>query len=153
MYMLLHFARSPLPYAQFVEDSITLSIAVADRVDLGFGASRFSSFQTLNGGESTLILDGCAFFRIDLAAKHKQVVHSASKATCAFGNLSRTQVRKHRSSGCVVGPFAPSHRFVFTGGLFSFSYGQFSILLLRFLGLQYFLNTIPFSQPQKRHSE
>jgi len=49
----VHFATSPLPYAQFVEESIALWIAVLARVDLGLRLSRFPFFKARGGGEST----------------------------------------------------------------------------------------------------
>lgn len=98
-----------MPYAQFIEELNPLLIAVAARLIIGFGVSRFSFSQTLNGGESTLILDGYAVFSVDFAAQHRvqpAVYDGSMEPSPLFGDLCRKQVRKHR--GGVVVPCAPS---------------------------------------------
>jgi hypothetical protein len=55
-------------YAQFIEKSIAQSTAVPARLDFRIRIFPPLFFQTLNGGESTLTLDGYAGSRADLAA-------------------------------------------------------------------------------------
>jgi hypothetical protein len=55
-------------YAQFIEKSISQSTAVPARLDFRIRIFPPLFFQTLNGGESTLTLDGYAGSRADLAA-------------------------------------------------------------------------------------